>query len=43
MGSVVVFGYTSLMSLAVKSLNSLCCKDGKPPVGQIRAWSTVNP
>ena len=32
---------TSVMTLAVKSLSSLCLKVGRPPVGQHRAWSTV--
>ena len=30
---------TSVMTLAVKSLSSLCLMVGRPPVGQLRAWS----
>ena len=40
-GSVDTQGHVSLSSCAVKSLISLCLKAGKPPHGQLRAWSTV--
>ena len=39
-GSIHTSEQTSVITLAVKSLNSLCLTVGRPPVGQLRAWST---
>ena len=36
-GSIHTLGHTSVNRLAVKSLRSLWCTDGKPPVGQVSA------
>ena len=40
-GSIDTLGQVSLINCAVKSLISLCLRTGKPPRGQLRAWSTV--
>ncbi len=40
-GSMDTLGQVSLSNCAVKSLISLCLRAGKPPRGQLRAWSTV--
>ena len=34
--------HTSVSKLAVRSLISLCRRIGKPPLGQVKAWSIVN-
>ena len=39
-GSIHTSEQTSVITLAVKSLNSLCLTVGRPPVGQQRTWST---
>ena len=36
-GSIHTLGQTSVNRLAVKSLRSLWCTDGKPPIGQVSA------
>ena len=41
-GSVPTAWHTSLRRLAVMSLISLCQIEGKPPLGQLSVWSTVN-
>ena len=38
-GSMHTSWQTSVMTLAVKFLSSLCLMIGRPPVGQLRAWS----
>ena len=41
-GSVLTLWHTSVSKLAVRSLISLRCRIGKPPLGQVKAWSIVN-
>ena len=39
-GSMATLGHTSVSSLAVRSLISLCLIEGRAPVGQLKACST---